>query len=98
MIKSGALRDSLRIIHTEMQAEETSKDKVELSRELASLRSRLSAVTQQAEEYKQQAVAAKPSPGVAEQQKAAVQALEQANSTLRDQLAQAKASRSSYII
>ena len=77
------------------QVEEAAKEKLELSRELASLRARLSAVTLQAQQREAKAQAAERAADVAEraeQHAAALEAAQREISALKEQLAQAEAS------
>ena len=75
-----------------MQAEDASEERLEMSREFASLRLRLTAATQQAEEYRKELGLAQASPTVAEQHEAALAGLRQEISALRKEVAQMKAS------
>lgn len=71
------------------QVQEATGQKVDMSREVASLRARLAVLTQQAEELRS---AAEASPDLAKQHDAALAGLKQEVSSLQEQLAQAQAS------
>ena len=72
------------------QVQEATRQKVEMSREVASLRGRLTVLTQQAEDLRS---AAESSPDLAKQHDAALAGLKQEVRSLQEQLAQAQASR-----
>ena len=77
------------------QVEEAAEEKLELSRELASMRARLNTVTQQAQQREVKAQAAERSACVAEraeQQAASLEDAQQEISALKERLAQAEAS------
>ena len=75
-----------------VQAEDASGGRLEMSREVASLRLRLSAATQQAEEFRKELEVAKATPNIAEQHDTALAGFRQEISNLQEEVAQTKAS------
>ena len=75
-----------------MQAEEASGERLEMSREVASLRLRASTAAQQAEGHRKGLALAQAPKDQAEQHAAALAGLKQEISALREALAAAKAS------
>lgn len=75
-----------------LQVVDASEEKLELSREVASLRLRLTTATQQADGYRKELGQAQASPGLAEQHEAALGGLKQEISSLQTELGQSKAS------
>ena len=75
-----------------MQAEEATGDRLEMSREVASLRLKLTSAAQEADGYRKELGLARASPGLAEQHEAALADLRQEISALQTELAQTKAS------
>ncbi len=75
-----------------LQAEEASGERLEMSREVASLRLILTSVTQQADEYRKELGLAQASPSLADQHEAALAGLKREISALQSELVQTKAS------
>ena len=79
------------VVHL-LQAVGASEEMLELSREVAGLRLKLTTATQQADGYRKELGQAQVSPGLAEQHEAALAGLKQEINSLQTELARRKAS------